>query len=288
MIGLYVLDKPAGLTSRDAVNRLQAQLPGQPRLGHTGTLDPLATGVLVVCVGVATRLADCIQAMPKSYRSRFRLGATSTTDDADGEITERDGITPIPALNIVEALSRFIGTIDQVPPAYSALKKDGVRAHQLARKGKSFELQSRPVRIDAIRLLAYEWPYLDVEIDCGKGTYIRSIARDLGEMLGCGGLVQTLRRTRIGPFVSEMAVCLDRPAEEYAKRLLPPVHAVDGWVKVRMPANDAERFRHGQAIDGYDRSLEGPVAIVSEDGMQLIGLARAEEGRICPSMVLRD
>src|SRR4051812_31792112 len=185
MNGLLVIDKPGGMTSRDAVNRVQRWFPRKTEIGHTGTLDPLATGVLVVCVGAATRLADYVQAMGKSYASRFRLGATSTTDDADGDVTETPNATAPTRAQIEAALSMFIGSVEQMPPSVSALKVGGRRAHDLARKGKVVPLAARTVRVDAIRVTNYEWPWLDVEVDCGKGTYIRSIARDLGAQLGC-------------------------------------------------------------------------------------------------------
>src|SRR5262245_4373344 len=188
MNGLLVIDKPSGMTSRDVVNRVQKWFPRKTKIGHTGTLDPLATGVLVVCVGQATRLADYVQAMGKSYSSRFRLGATSTTDDADGDVTEAPSAKVATREEIEEALEAFVGNVEQVPPAVSALKVDGQRAHDLVRKGKDVQLAARTVRIDAIRVIAYEWPFLEVEVDCGKGTYIRSIARDLGAALGCGGM----------------------------------------------------------------------------------------------------
>jgi tRNA pseudouridine55 synthase len=180
MNGLLVIDKPGGMTSRDVVNRVQKWFPRKTKIGHTGTLDPLATGVLVVCVGQATRLADYVQAMGKSYASRFRLGATSTTDDADGAVTETPHAVAPTRADLEAALARFVGTIEQLPPVFSALKLDGRRAHDLARQGKDVQLARRPVRIDAIRLTGFEWPYLDVEVDCGKGTYIRSIGRGWG------------------------------------------------------------------------------------------------------------
>jgi len=167
MNGFLVIDKPGGMTSRDVVNRVQKWFPRKTKIGHTGTLDPLATGVLVICIGAATRLADYVQRMSKSYTSRFRLGAASTTDDADGRITE----SPIPRLptreQIENELASFVGTIEQVPPAFSALKVEGQRAHELARRGNDLQLEARSVRIDAIRVEAYEWPYLDVDVDCG-------------------------------------------------------------------------------------------------------------------------
>ncbi|HEY1188352.1 MAG TPA: tRNA pseudouridine(55) synthase TruB, partial [Gemmata sp.] len=227
MNGLLVIDKPGGMTSRDAVNRVQRWFPRKTKIGHTGTLDPLATGVLVVCVGLATRLAGYVQAMSKSYSSRFRLGATSDTDDADGAVVEVATATPPAREEIDTALGRFVGSIEQLPPAVSALKVDGRRAHDLVRKGQEVALAPRPVRIDAVRVRRYEWPWLDVEVDCGKGTYIRSIARDLGAALGCGGMVQALRRTRVGPFLAEQGTGVDAP-DPAGVTLLPMTTAVAG------------------------------------------------------------
>ncbi|HET6573288.1 MAG TPA: tRNA pseudouridine(55) synthase TruB [Fimbriiglobus sp.] len=221
MNGLLVIDKPGGLTSRAAVNRVQRWFPKGTKVGHTGTLDPLATGVLVVCVGAATKLADVIQGMGKSYRSRFRLGARSDTDDADGTIAPVPGATPPTTEEVRAALETFVGLIEQRPPNYSALKLGGRRAHDLARRGKEVSLAPRTVRVDAVRLLGYDWPFVDVEVDSGKGTYIRSIARDLGQKLGCGGLVETLRRTRVGPFTAEQGVGVDVSPEEGRRKLLP-------------------------------------------------------------------
>jgi tRNA pseudouridine55 synthase len=271
MNGLLVIDKPSGMTSRDAVNHVQRWFPRKTKIGHTGTLDPLATGVLVICIGAATRLADYVQAMPKTYVSRFRLGATSTTDDADGTITETPDATPLTREQIDAALASFIGTIEQTPPAYSALKVGGQRAHDLARKGEGFELRARPVRIDTIRVLAYEWPFLDVEIDCGKGTYIRSIARDLGAKLGCGGLVQTLRRTRIGPFTAEQGISLD--TDPASITLLPPLAALPNFPLSVLNAEDERRFRNGQLvrIAKVDRIEEDELALTNSAG-ELIGV----------------
>lgn len=222
MNGLLVIDKPTGMTSRDVVNRVQQWFPRGTKVGHTGTLDPLATGVLVVCVGAATKLADVVQAMGKTYRSQFRLGATSDTDDADGAVTLVTDATPPTEEAVRTALAGFVGVVEQLPPAYSALKVAGRRAHDLARRGEAVELKPRPVRIDAVRLLGYAWPFVEVEVDCGKGTYIRSIARDLGEKLGVGGLVASLRRTRVGPFTAEQAIGLDIGWQEARSRLLSP------------------------------------------------------------------
>jgi tRNA pseudouridine55 synthase len=221
MDGLLVIDKPAGITSRAALNRVQRWFPRGTKVGHTGTLDPLATGVLVVCVGRATKLADRVQAMGKGYRATVRLGATSTTDDADGTVTEAPGAVPPARERVAAELARFVGTVLQLPPQVSALKVNGVRAHALVRRGQVVAVEPRPVRIDTCRLLAYDWPLVDIEVECGKGTYIRSIARDLGAALGVGGLVQALRRTRVGPFTAEQGVTLDATADEARRRLLP-------------------------------------------------------------------
>jgi tRNA pseudouridine55 synthase len=287
MNGLLVIDKPGGWTSRDAVNRVQKWFPRKTKIGHTGTLDPLATGVLVVCVGAATRLADYVQAMGKSYTSRFRLGATSTTDDADGEVTETPTAPPPPREQIEAALARFVGTVEQLPPVVSALKLDGRRAHDLARQGKAVVLAPRPVRIDAIRVTGFAWPYLDVEVDCGKGTYIRSIARDLGAALGCGGLVQTLRRTRIGPFTADQGIGV--LAEPRGVDLLPMSAAVAGITRVGLAADEVKKIRQGQQIplaparEGESRA-SGEVAVLDETG-ELVGIAVVERGHLRPQVV---
>ena len=284
MNGLLVIDKPGGMTSRGVVNRVQKWFPRKTKIGHTGTLDPLATGVLVVCVGAATRLADYVQAMGKTYASRFRLGATSTTDDADGAITENPVTGFSTREQIDAALGIFIGTIEQVPPAFSALKVAGKRAHDIARKGEEPALAARLVRIDAIRVTGYEWPFLDVEIDCGKGTYIRSIARDLGAKLGCGGLVQTLRRTRVGPFPAEQGIGVD--ADPANVKLLPMALAVAGMPQIRLPTDDVTRFRTGQAIRTPSGGCQPPetVALFDEAG-ELVGIGVMNDGRVKPVTV---
>jgi tRNA pseudouridine55 synthase len=288
MNGLLVIDKPTGMTSRDVVNRVQKWFPRKTKIGHTGTLDPLATGVLVVCIGAATRLADYIQAMSKSYTSRFHLGVTSTTDDADGDVTAYSPAS-IPTREQVDlALTSFVGTIEQVPPAFSALKVSGQRAYNLARQGNEVQLAGRQVRIDAIRVSTYGWPILDVEIDCGKGTYIRSIARDVGAKLGCGGMVETLRRTRIGPFTAEQGIgTAVEPAEV---KLLPLTDALNGMRRFQIDAEAERRFRMGQPVPTPERndlphSSEKEFAVLSEAG-ELIGIGELRREQIQPTLVI--
>jgi tRNA pseudouridine55 synthase len=281
MNGLLVIDKPTGMTSRDVVNRVQRWFPRKTKIGHTGTLDPLATGVLVICIGAATRLADYVQAMGKSYSSCFRLGATSTTGDADGEITETPNAVPPTREQIDEALASFVGMIEQVPPAVSALKLEGRRAHDLARKGEPVRLAARPVRVDAIRVIGYDWPWLDVEVDCGKGTYIRSIARDLGAKLGCGGLVQTLRRTRVGPFTADQGVGLNAYPNQV--KLQAMMMAVAHMQRLDVSSEDCIRIGRGQWVATPRRA--NPVAAYSPEG-ELIAIGDAEHGRFWPQIVL--
>src|SRR5262249_21887383 len=176
----------------------------------------------------------------------------------------------------------FVGHIEQVPPAFSALKVSGERSHELAREGKDVQLAARTIRIDAIRVTGYEWPFLDVEIDCGKGTYIRSIARDLGAKLDCGGLVQTLRRTRVGPFTAEQGIGLD--ADPAVLKLLPMSLAVSGLPQLRASAEDAKRLLCGQPVRGRIPGEE-EVAVLDESG-ELVAIGAAKGGSVWPKLVL--
>ncbi len=227
MFGFLNIDKPAGPTSHDIVATVRRLVGRKVKVGHAGTLDPFATGVLVVCLGPATRLADYVQAAPKRYRTDIHLGATSTTDDCDGEITPRDDATPPPAHAVTAACATFIGNSQQTPPAHSAVHVDGERAYVLARAGEHVELRPRNVTIYDVHLLDYSWPRLTLEITCGSGTYIRAIARDLGAALGVGGYCQTLRRLAVGAFDADGAIS---PSElAMPLRVADPSLAVAGW-----------------------------------------------------------
>jgi tRNA pseudouridine55 synthase len=284
MHGLLVLDKPRGRTSRDTLNRAKSWFPRKTKLGHTGTLDPLATGVLVVCIGSATRLAEFVQAMGKSYDARILLGSTSSTDDADGDLQVNASAVPPSREDIEEALAGFVGAIHQVPPSISALMVGGHRAHELARKGKDVPLVARPVVIESICVRNYEWPHLDVSIDCGKGTYVRSIARDLGEKLGVGGLVQTLRRTRVGPFRAEDGVGLEASVEEVRAKIRPATVAIAGMPRVRISLAAEELFRRGQAVEPPVGAPTGEVAVMGESDW-FIGIGFIDRG-LQPRIVL--
>ena len=285
MNGFLVIDKPGGMTSRDAVNRVQRWLPRKTKIGHTGTLDPLATGVLVICIGAATRLANYVQAMKKSYVSRFRLGAVSTTDDADGDISDKPVARPPPRELIETALESLVGVVQQLPPAFSALKVHGQRAHHLARKGNDVPLVARSVSIDAIRLVEYQWPFLEAEVDCGKGTYIRSIARDLGERLGCGGLVQTLRRTRIGVFTIDQGIGVEMVPRDL--KLLPMTTAIADLPRMLIDPNTERRFRSGQSITPViSPRNDGEEIVIVNQNDDLVGIGEWKEVAIKPKLVL--
>jgi len=289
--GLLVLDKPGGMTSRDAVDRALHWFPHRTRIGHTGTLDPLATGVLVLCVGAATRLTEYVQQMHKTYRTTVRLGARSDSDDADGTVTPVEGAVPPPRERLEQCLREFLGEITQVPPAFSAVKVTGQRAYELARKGQDVTLQPRKVQVHAIDICGYDYPAVDLEVRCGKGTYIRSLARDLGERLDCGGLVQALRRTGVGPFRPEDAVPLDADAETARSRLLPLSAAVADLPAITMPAPAVAQLRQGRAVPLPQRlASDAEEYAVLDAGGGLVAVARFDSRArlLRPVKVLRD
>lgn len=205
--GILVINKPPGITSHDVVNRVR-RLTHQRRVGHAGTLDPLATGVLVVCLGQATRMAEYASGSDKTYCAEIVLGIATDTYDSDGRVTARAAVHAT-LEDIQSALAGFLGDILQAPPAYSAIKQGGEPLYKAARAGLDVVTEARPVRIDALRVIAYELPVLVLEVDCGKGTYIRSLAHDLGQRLGCGAHLSALVRLRSGHFHLEDAITLD-------------------------------------------------------------------------------
>lgn len=200
---ILLIDKPKGITSFDVIRRLRNKL-GIKKMGHAGTLDPLATGLLIIAIGFATKEISKYMNLPKEYEVLMEFGKTSTTYDADGEISQ--GILcDVSRDEFEKVLENFIGEISQMPPIFSAKKIKGVRAYDLARQGKEVKLEPRIVKIDRIEILEWNWPLVRLRVNCGKGTYIRSLANDIGEKLDCGGYVKELRRTAIGEFRVENA-----------------------------------------------------------------------------------
>lgn len=246
MFGVLNLHKPQDVTSRDVVNVVQRMI--RPvRVGHAGTLDPLATGVLLVCVGPATKLISILQEAPKTYLAEFRLGQQSDTDDATGTIEVLPNATPVDEQQLKAALAGFVGCIDQVPPVYSAVKVKGRRAYALARQGEQLELTSKTVNVYSIQLLHYAWPVLSLKIECGSGTYIRSIARDLGQQLGCGGLMSALQRSAIGQFHVDDAIAPDLlTLENLNNRLVNPMRIVQHLVQYRCSPQELELLKTGR------------------------------------------
>lgn len=289
--GILVVDKPSGISSRAVVNQIARAVPGA-KVGHSGTLDPLASGILIICIGAATRLVEALQRMPKSYETVVHLGARSDTLDADGCIKPMAS-PPIPSEDeIARVLSSLTGPVLQRPPEFSALKFEGKRAYELARRGERVELKPRLVQIDLIAVLAYDWPHLKLRIDCGSGTYIRSIARDAGELLGCGGYVETLVRTRIGPFTLAAAVSpggLSLPAA-IAAHLRPAIEAVPDLPRIVLHQAQVDAVGCGRKLSsaelGGQLEATGDVALVSQDG-QLVALGESnfDEGWIQPRKV---
>lgn len=248
MHGFLNIDKPAGLTSHDVVARVR-RLARQKRVGHAGTLDPAATGVLVVALGAATRLIEYVQeATAKRYHAVVCLGVTTTTDDAEGQPLATAPVPPLDPPAIEAALARLRGPIMQVPPMYAALHHEGRRLHELARAGLTVDRPARAVTIERLDLVGWAPPLLTLDVLCGKGTYIRALARDLGELIGCGAHLQALRRTAVGGFVAEEAVPLDvleRDPLALPSQLLPPERAVDDWPALRLDPEAERRVRSG-------------------------------------------
>lgn len=275
--GILNVDKEAGLTSFQAV-ALVRRGTGVRRVGHAGTLDPMATGVLLVCVGQAARVTEYLVDLRKVYRARIVLGVATDTYDAEGAVTSSAAFAGVSQEQVEAGLQRFAGAIEQTPPAYSAVKVHGQRAYRLARKGEPFALAPRPVRVYRIGLLAFEPPSLEVEVECGKGTYIRSIAHDLGQQLGCGAHLAALARTRVGPFGVAGATGTQALREAFEsggwrELLLPVDHGLMRLPAVTLGMAEEQDVRHGQAVQ-VDAARMGPAAecrAYAEDG-GLIGI----------------
>ncbi|MEE6176378.1 tRNA pseudouridine(55) synthase TruB [Mycobacterium sp. 050134] len=283
--GLVVVDKPAGMTSHDVVARCR-RIFGTRKVGHAGTLDPMATGVLVVGVERATKILGLLTASAKSYAATIRLGQTTSTEDAEGEVLQTVSAQRLTAEGIEAAVAGLRGDIEQVPSAVSAIKIGGKRAYRLAREGQDVELKARPVRIDRFDVLDVrphgELVDVDVEVDCSSGTYIRALARDVGAALGVGGHLTALRRTRVGRFSLDEACSLEELAER--PRL---THTLDEACLLMFPRRDlgaaeAEAVGHGRPLK--PAGIDGTYAAADADG-RVIALLR-DEGAGTKSVVV--
>lgn len=252
--GILNIDKPQGLTSHDVIVKVR-QASGIRRVGHAGTLDPMATGVLLVCFGQGTRVTEYLMESPKVYRAQVRLGITTDTGDVEGRVISRSDPRGIALEEIEDALASFQGRIQQVPPIYSALKKEGAPLYRLARQGVPVEPTPREVEILRLEVLDWALPFLEIEVACSPGTYIRALARDLGEKLGCGAHLSSLTRLRCGRFTLEEAATLQEVEEAFRGGcwglLTHPIdEALLQFEALILDKQKEERVRHGQSIPG--------------------------------------
>lgn len=296
MIGLLLLDKPEGLTSFSAVSRIKRKA-NEKRVGHTGTLDPMATGVLPVLLGRATALSSLLLEGDKKYIAEIKLGVTTDTDDITGNVLSEKEVS-ITQEMLEAALKGFLGVIDQTPPAYSAIKKDGVRLYKLAREGKSVEIPTRQVEIFTANILSplNEENIVKVEFFVSKGTYIRSLARDLGEKLGCGATLYSLRRTKTSQFSIENCVPLDDLTEENISNYLLSEETVVSHLKeINVTHKQAVRFCNGGQL-GFDRLnlstddfKDGELFRIKHNNVFLgVGFADCDKKEIAIKCVIND
>ncbi|WP_251569925.1 tRNA pseudouridine(55) synthase TruB [Parasutterella muris] len=282
--GVVLLDKPVGLSSNAALQKVRRALNAQ-KAGHTGTLDPLASGLLPLCFGDATKFSADLLHAEKEYETTIRFGVKTTTGDAEGEVvSERE--TTFDYQTFSEVLENFRGEIEQVPPMYSALKKDGVPLYKLARKGEEIERKPRKVVISTLDVLDFNPPEATLVVRCSKGTYIRVLGEDIGEALGCGAHLKSLRRTAVGDLrISESVTLADFEAmseEERLKVLLPPDRLLSTLVRIDLDEAQTERFSHGGKVSVDESGPEEKVRVygIRPDGERfLMGVGRLESNQ---------
>ncbi len=290
--GLVLLDKPVGWTSNTALQAVK-RLYRAKKAGHTGSLDPLASGLLPICLGEATKLSGLLLNADKSYRFTCRLGVITATGDAEGEVLATRPVGPLIREQIEAALRRFTGPIQQIPPMYSAVKRDGQPLYKLARQGIEVERAPREVTVHELRLLRQDAEELECELRCSKGTYVRTLATDLGEALGCGAHVSALRRTAVEPYDAARMVTLDA-LRERAERglaaldewLLPLDSAVADWPAVSVSGDSAFYLRQGQPVLVPRAPTQGWVRLYQGE-QQFLGIGEIlDDGRVAPRRLL--
>jgi tRNA pseudouridine55 synthase len=278
------INKPPGISSFAAVSRVRRHL-NIPKAGHAGTLDPLATGVLLVLAGQATRIARFLMDLPKSYRTTVRLGVETDTLDAEGDVTNECPVSEIDRGGVEEALASFVGVIEQVPPAYSAIKQHGQPLYRLARRNIAVDPAPRNVTIYSISLVEWQRPLLTFDVSCSRGTYVRSLARDIGRRLGCGGSVAALCRTAVGSFTVDDACDIGTMGrDEVLSRALPVGQALRFLPELEIDAGSAALARHGRTVTGSGAPpADGWVRLTC--GSDLVALGQAMAGGIHPEIV---
>lgn len=290
--GLLLLDKPSGRTSNAALQRVKWLFQAR-KAGHTGSLDPLASGMLPICFGEATKFAGYLLDADKTYRVQACFGVRTDTGDADGTVVETRGLVPILPAELEQAVASLRGPIQQVPPMYSALKHKGERLYNLARQGVEVERAARTVTIYALELLGLEGTCAELRVHCSKGTYVRTLVEDIGEVLGCGAHVSGLRRTGVGPFDDSNLADMERlealAAEGYAgldQLLLPIEDALAQWPGVRLSGDAAFYLRQGQAVLVPQAPTEGWVRLYEGD-RQFMGMGEVlDDGRVAPRRLM--
>jgi tRNA pseudouridine55 synthase len=282
--GVLVVDKPVGMTSHDVVQVIRNGT-GLRRAGHTGTLDPRASGVLVILVGPAVRLSEYVSASDKRYQAIIRLGSTTDTFDAEGKFTRSNQPVNVTEAQFEEVLQSFIGEIEQTPPPYSAVKVQGRKAYEMARQGEEVDLTPRKIQVHHLEVLEWAPPEVVVDVHCSSGTYVRSLANDLGEKLGCGAYLVGLRRTKSGRFSLRDATPLRKLQEAFTagnwyQYLIPAAEALGDWPAVELSPDEVEAVRHGHRVKVKEGNTETKVRGVSTQGelVALMEIATAEDG----------
>ena len=288
------MDKPAGISSNDVVQQAK-RLFGAQKVGHTGSLDPLATGVLPLCFGEATKFSQYLLDADKKYWAQVRLGITTETGDADGEVIAQADASSVTPAQAVAALETFVGEIEQIPSMYSALKRQGQPLYKLARQGIEIERAPRQISIYSAELLQFSEASIELRVHCSKGTYIRSLAEDLGAALGCGAHVSALRRLAAGPYEEGQAttlaeLCETNDMQEMDALLLPVSSAVDSWPAVRLHEDTAHYVRQGQPVQVAHAPTDGWVQIfelAEEDRFLGVGEILTD-GRVAPRRLVAN
>lgn len=289
MDGLLNINKSGGITSHDVVDEARRILK-QRRIGHTGTLDPMATGVLVLCVGKATRIARYIEAGEKEYKATMRLGIVTDTQDSSGKVVETRRYRPPKRDEVEETLAGFIGEIMQQPPVFSAIKVSGVPSYRLAREGRSSPLRPRKVSIFGIKLLSYDDPYIVIWVRCSKGVYIRTLCHDIGEALGTGGHLTELTRTRSGMFLLEHAIGLEHlrsiaREDRLASVMVSMDEALSHLPVMKLGPEQDKRLRSGGRVDIDAPEMDGGMVRIHDISGRLTALAHVKDGALLPETV---
>ena len=291
--GILLLDKPTGMSSNAALQTVK-RLFNANKAGHTGNLDPLATGLLPICFGEATKISSYLLDSDKRYIGTCKLGVRTRTADSEGEVLETRSVGNLTEQQVKQVLQGFIGQIEQIPPMHSAVKINGTPLYKLAREGKEIERKSRRVSIYQLEMLRLEGDELDIDVHCSKGTYVRTLAEEIGEALACGAHLSALRRTASGPFELEQAVTMPELAhlaedgfESLDRLLLPPEEALSDWPMVCLSQNSAYYLQQGQAVQVPKAPSSGWVRLRRDDG-QFLGIGQIlEDGRVAPKRLIK-